>query len=201
MYDLYIRKIDENDLDKMIKVAIDKYNHGEISKEKYLKWINAHNTDFFSKYLERMKKRELGQGEGEIKGIKFYNFYLIDNDEIIGIGRIRTHLENNDYFNKYSGHIGYTIIPSKRKQGYGTILLHLLLQKCKELNLKEVMAVCHVDNNGSQKVIENNLGSYMDTVLDPIDNEHYKRYIIDVEKSLDNFKMNKEDETNEKHRN
>lgn len=200
MDNLYIRKINENDLDKMIKLAEDKYNHGEMSKEKYLKWENAHNTDFFDEYLEEIKKRELGQGEEDIKGVKFYNYYLIENDEIIGIGRIRTNIECNEYFNKYSGHIGYTIIPSKRKHGYGTILLHLLIQKCKELNLKEVMIVCHVDNYGSQKVIESNLGSYIDTVLDPTDNKYYKRYILDVEKSLDNYKI-KKGEKNEKHRN
>lgn len=192
MGNLYIRKINEKDLDKMIKVAIDKYNHREMSKEKYLEWINAKNTDFFNEYLKKIKERELGQGEEDIKGINFYSYYLIDNDEIIGIGRIRINIECSEYFNKYSGHIGYTIIPSKRKQGYGTKLMHLLIEKCKELNLKEIMAVCHVNNYGSQKVIENNLGSYIDTVLDPTDNKYYKRYIIDVEKSLENFKMNKE---------
>ena len=201
MGNLYIRRLNENDLDKMIKVAIDKYNHGEMSEEKYLEWKNAHNTDFFKKYLERIKKRELGQGEEDIKGINFYQYCLIENDEIIGTSSIRTNIECNNYFNKYSGHIGYAIIPSKRKQGYGTKLLHLLIEKCKELNIEEVIIVCQVDNIGSQKVIENNLGSYKDTVLDPTDNEYYKRYIIDVEKSLEIFKNNNKDEKNEKHRN
>ena len=86
MGNLYIRKINKNDLDKMIKLAEDKYNHGEMSKEKYLKWLNAHGTDFFEKYLEKNKQREIGQGE--IKGINFYSYLLIEDDEIIGIGRI-----------------------------------------------------------------------------------------------------------------
>ena len=194
MGNLYIRKINKNDLDKMIKLAEDKYNHGEMSKEKYLKWLNAHGTDFFEKYLEKNKQREIGQGE--IKGINFYSYLLIEDDEIIGIGRIRTNLETNEYFNKYSGHIGYTIAPSKRNQGYGTKLLHLLLEKCKEINIEEVMIVCQVDNIGSQKVIENNLGSYKDTVLDPTDNKYYKRNLIDVEKSLENFTINNRNEKN-----
>lgn len=191
MKNLYIRKLNEDDLNKMIKVAEDKYKYGEMSKEKYLKWLNAHNTDFFEKYLGKMKQREIGQGEEDIKGINFYQYYLIENDEIIGTSSIRTNIKCNDYFNKYSGNIGYTIIPSKRKQGYGTFFLHLLLQKCKELRIKEVMLVCKVDNIGSQRVIENNLGSYIDTVLDPCDNEYYKRYNIDVEKSLELYKNGK----------
>lgn len=192
MKNLYIRKLNEDDLNKMIKVAEDKYKHGEMSKEKYLKWLNAKQTNFFEEYLEAIKKREFGQGEEDIKGINFYQYYLIENDEIIGTSSIRTNIECNNYFNKYSGHIGYTIIPSKRKQGYGTIFLHLLLQKCKELNLKEVMLVCKVNNFGSQRVIENNLGSYIDTVLDPCDNEYYKRYNIDVDKSLELYNNEKQ---------
>ena len=177
MNNLYIRKLNEDDLDKMIKVAENKYKHGEMSKEKY---------------LEKMKQREFGQGEENIRNINFYQYYLIENDEIIGTSSIRTNIECNDYFNKYSGHIGYTIIPSKRKKGYGTIFLHLLLQKCKELGIKEVMLVCKVDNFGSQGVIENNLGSYIDIVLDPRDNEFYKRYKIDVDKSLELYKNEKQ---------
>lgn len=178
MQKLYLRKIKKDDLNQMIKMAEDKYNHGEMTKEKFLKWKNAKNTDFFEKYLEDIKKRE----KGEVKGINFYHYILLLDDEIIGTGRIRTNLDNDEYFNTYSGHLGYTIIPSKRKKGYGTKLLHILLEKCKELHLKEVMIVCKEDNIGSQKVIENNLGKYIDTVLDPTDNQYYKRYTININK-------------------
>lgn len=189
MDNLYIRKINKDDLEKMIKMAEDKYKHGEMSEEKYLKWKNAKSTDFFENYLEKAKKRE--QGEGEIQGINFYHFLLLLEDEVIGTGRIRTNIENDDYFNNYSGHIGYTIIPSKRKLGYGSELLHLLIEKARELGMKEVMIVCLNNNIGSQKVIENNFGKYLDTVLDPVDNKYYKRYTINVEKSLDSYKKNR----------
>ena len=63
MKNLYIRKLNEDDLNKMIKVAEDKYKYGEMSKEKYLKWLNAKQTNFFEEYLEAIKKREFGQGE------------------------------------------------------------------------------------------------------------------------------------------
>ena len=53
------------------------------------------------------------------------------------------------------------------------------------------MIVCHIDNIGSQKVIENNFGQYVDTVLDPTDNKYYKRYIINIEKSLESYKKDR----------
>ena len=58
------------------------------------------------------------------------------------------------------------------------------------------MVVCKANNYGSQGVIKNNLGSYIDTVLDPIDNEYYKRYLIDIEKSLEKYTVTKKDRKN-----
>ena len=39
--------------------------------------------------------------------------------------------------------------------------------------------------------IENNFGKYLDTVLDPVDNKYYKRYTINVEKSLESYKKDR----------
>ncbi len=54
------------------------------------------------------------------------------------------------------------------------------------------MITCKEDNIGSSKIIENNFGEYIDKVKDR-DNVTYKRYLIDVEKSLIEFndKINK----------
>lgn len=48
------------------------------------------------------------------------------------------------------------------------------------------MITCKEDNIGSSKIIENNFGEYIDKVKDR-DNVTYKRYLIDVEKSLIEF--------------
>ncbi len=45
------------------------------------------------------------------------HFWLIDNDEFIGILSLRHGL--NDTFIRISGHVGYQVRPSKRLQGYG----------------------------------------------------------------------------------
>lgn len=49
--------------------------------------------DLFKEYLEDMEKRKIGQGEEDIFGVNFYNYYLIENDEIIGTSSIRTNIK------------------------------------------------------------------------------------------------------------
>ena len=68
----------------------------------------------------------------------------------------------------------------------------MLLKKAQENGLSKVMITCKEDNIGSSKIIENNFGEYIDKVKDR-DNVTYKRYLIDVEKSLIEFndKINK----------
>jgi Predicted acetyltransferase len=64
------------------------------------------------------------------KGWVPYDIYwLIDDNKFIGIANIRHKL--NDNLLKGGGHIGYEIIPSKRKLGYGNQILRLSLEKIK----------------------------------------------------------------------
>lgn len=120
-------------------------------------------------------------------GVHCYTFYLIEDGNIIGIGSLRLNPENNSELSIYGGHIGYGIIPSKRKQGYGSMFLHLLTKKARDFGLKEIMVVCAEENIGSSGIIENNFGVFKDTVFDPKCCVNFKRYKIDVDKSIDEF--------------
>ena len=59
----------------------------------------------------------------------------------------------NDYFNNYSGHIGYTILEKYRGQGYATIGLNLAIEKCEEIiKEKEIYLRVKKNNPASLKV-------------------------------------------------
>ena len=57
-----------------------------------------------------------------------------------------------------SGHIGYAVVPWKRRRGYATRALVLLLPVARELGLSRVLVTCDPSNAASRRVIEANGG-------------------------------------------
>ena len=106
------------------------------------------------------------------------HFWLIDDDEFIGILSLRR--GPDEAFIRISGHIGYQVRPSKRRRGYGKELLRRGLQKAKELGITRVLLTCDEDNIASKKVIESNGGQFEKAIL--IDGGPIKklRYWIDL---------------------
>lgn len=90
------------------------------------------------------------------------SYFLVENNTYIGIVNIRHYL--NAALEKRGGHIGYSIRTSKQRQGYGTHMLGLALQKAKVLGIDRVLITCDADNIGSRKVIEKNGGVLQDEI-------------------------------------
>lgn len=109
----------------------------------------------FEKFVDKLKAQ--ARNEGLPAGyVPNSVFWLIDGDEFIGQADIRHRL--TPQLRKVGGHIGYDIRPSKRKQGYGKLILKLALEKARELGIKDVLVTCDATNIGSKKVIEANDG-------------------------------------------
>ena len=83
-----------------------------------------------------------------------YIFYL--NNNPIGELGIRTTL--NDFWLNKGSQIFYKIWPKYRNKGYGTIMLDLALEKCKEFGFKTIRINCDDKNVASKKIIEKNGG-------------------------------------------
>lgn len=120
-------------------------------------------TDLDPAWLEENFTLYVNQLERESKGLDLKpgyvphtTFWLIDNDEFIG--RVDIRHEFNDALLKEGGSIGYDIRPTKRKQGYGKLILELGLKKAKEMGLPKVLITCDVNNVGSNKIIQANGG-------------------------------------------
>lgn len=84
-------------------------------------------------------------------------FWLID-DEGEFIGRVSIRHELTERLREIGGHIGYEIRPSKRRQGYGTLILSLALNEARSLGLRRALITCDETNVGSRKIIEYNGG-------------------------------------------
>lgn len=107
-------------------------------------------------------------------------YFLIkeSDNKIIGMINIRHKL--NEFLLNEGGHIGYSIRPTERKKGYGTIMLKLALQKCRELNLNRVLITCDKINIASAKVIQNNSGILENEIFSEAFSEIIQRYWIDL---------------------
>lgn len=127
--------------------------------------------DNFNEYLNYLhnysKGIDLPQGE-----VITSNFWLIDNNKVVGVVRIR-HQEV-----EYSGHIGYDISPCYRKKSYGTEILKLALKEAVKIGIKEAIVTCNIDNISSKKIIEKNNGKLLGTIFDEEENENLYKYSI-----------------------
>jgi predicted acetyltransferase len=56
------------------------------------------------------------------------------------------------------GHIGYSVVPWKRRRGYATLALKLMLSQASKEGLPYIQIVTDADNVASRKVIETNGG-------------------------------------------
>lgn len=114
-------------------------------------------------------------------------YFVFESDYLVGTLSIQHSLLNWDLA-FYGGHVGYSVRPSKRGQGYGTQILSLALFECQKLGLEKIMVSCRRENVASAKVIENNLGVLTREVYVLKENAFYKIYWIQVSRAIEEFK-------------
>jgi predicted acetyltransferase len=67
------------------------------------------------------------------------------------------------------GHVGYSVVPWKRRRGYGTRALQLLLPHARAEELAYIELTTNADNLPSQRVIEANGGTLVERFHKPIE--------------------------------
>jgi predicted acetyltransferase len=131
----------------------------------------------FTEYINKLERWTSGKGLPD----KFVpNTFLVGvvDEQIVGRLSIRHRL--NDFLERIGGHIGYGIIKSYRRQGYGTEMLKQALPICSSLGIKKVLITCDIDNFGSQKVIERCGGIFENVTNDSQLKVQKRRYWIDI---------------------
>jgi predicted acetyltransferase len=101
-------------------------------------------------------------------------FWLIDQNEVVGVVRIR-HQEV-----MFAGHIGYDVSPKHRNRGYGTQILKLALAEAQKLGIRKAVVTCRTDNEPSKRIIEKNGGKCLEIIYDKEDDEELFKYVIDT---------------------
>lgn len=91
--------------------------------------------------------------------------WLVEGTEYIATGNLRHRL--NPKLERWGGHIGYCVRPSRWGMGYGTRLLGLTLARARELGIGPALLTCDDGNISSIQVIERNGGKLQDRLERP----------------------------------
>lgn len=90
-------------------------------------------------------------------------FWITEGDQMVGFISFRREL--NDHLRRFGGHIGYSVIPSRRREGIVREALRLVLRLAKTEGYESVMLTCDDDNVGSIRTIEG-AGGELEDVID-----------------------------------
>jgi predicted acetyltransferase len=89
--------------------------------------------------------------------------YWLDDGEFCGVINLRF-VPGSDALPDYvPGHIGYAVVPWKRRRAYATGALALLLPVAREVGLSQVEITCDDDNEASRRVILKNGAEFVGT--------------------------------------
>lgn len=146
---------DEKDIYNMLQ-DIEKEENGFHNEAKGLKYSE------FNKYLKTNKRMAEGKDlpEGYVPQTLYWLFV---EGKPVGMAKLRHYL--NESLREKGGHAAYAIRKSKRRQGYGKIILKKLIKKAKQKNINELLLTCDDDNLASRRVIEAN-GGKLDKIED-----------------------------------
>lgn len=142
----------------------------------------AHLADYddLEAWIEHTKSIETEEGvkKGRAPSSTFLCIRQSDQ-KMVGICNIRHHLQQAFLIN-FAGHIGYSICPSERRQGYAKEQFRLALIEAEKLGITKALVTCDHHNIASEKTILANGGIYDNIYVDPEDHSQMKRFWIEV---------------------
>lgn len=101
-------------------------------------------------------------------------FWLMNNDEIIGVTNLRHFLNKEIEF--CGGHIGLGIRPSYRGKGIGKLLMAKSIEKLQLMGVDSVHIHCYKENTASAAMIVANGGELASELVDK--SKVIQRYIV-----------------------
>ena len=121
--------------------------------------IRADAQAFLAEFEEREGRTVTLPGGQVVARLPGPVFWIVD-DAFCGAINLRYLPGTLDLPPHVSGHIGFSVVPWKRRQGVASAALRLLLPIAKARGLERALITCDEDNVGSRRVIEGAGGLY-----------------------------------------
>ena len=135
--------------------------------------ISRIDYHYFDIYINKIEELEINK-----TNVKSHIYFCLNNKTKKFIGAVTIRESLSEELLKRGGHISDGIRPSERNKGYGTQLVKLALEKCKDLDIKKVLMVCDKNNIASSKIIIKNNGKLENEIQ--VDNNIIQRYWINL---------------------
>ncbi|MGE7884627.1 GNAT family N-acetyltransferase [Bacillus sp. NPDC094077] len=135
------------------------------------------NFDSLDEWFVKVRIQEVGENL-PLNRVPSSQFLSFEKGELIGFVNIRHRLTPELLLE--SGHIGYSVHPNKRRQGYATKQLQLSLVAAQKLGLKKVLITCDKSNIGSAKTIQKVGGVLENEVVSSHTDEIVQRYWVEI---------------------
>lgn len=110
----------------------------EIPKDEngFINTVNGMTFEEYKKWLIHSDSMSKGIGLEDWQ-VPSSSYWLFVDGHPVGKGNIRHFL--TDKLRAEGGHIGYAIRPSERNKGYGTVLLKMIMEEAKKMNIGRVL--------------------------------------------------------------
>jgi predicted acetyltransferase/8-oxo-dGTP pyrophosphatase MutT (NUDIX family) len=173
MAHVILRELNQNDGDAFLR-GYDDWKNEDLALYSFV-WKPGMSHGEHLKLLEDHKD-ESKLPKHLVPSTMLYGFV---GNEIVGRFNIRHRL--NAYLFERGGHIGYSVSPAQRKNGYASQMFQQGLNYCKKLGMRKLLITCADQNVPSWKIIEKFGGSLENRILDTAKNELVRRYWLDFD--------------------
>lgn len=141
---------------------------GRAAAEEALEMVAADSAKFLASLVDKEATGDpIKLPDGSIvPRLPGYQRWIWDG-EFCGVVRLRWQRGSEALPPYCLGHIGYTIVPWKRRKGYATEAVRQLLPEAKTVGLRYVEVTTDPDNPASRRVIEANGGVFIEHFTKP----------------------------------
>lgn len=147
--------------------------HVSLAVEGFTFLFDRERAGSWGEYLELLERQRAGRDPrpGRVRA----TFLAADVDSEI-VGRVSIRHELNEYLEREGGHIGFCVIPERRRLGYATQMLRLSLEFLATEGLVIALVTCDDGNVASAATIERCGGRFVRGV--EVDGERVRHYHV-----------------------